>query len=525
MRIQFLLGSIFFFIIFIALGFKWDIYWSIVLFYLPIFLLGIYDMFQKKHAICRNFPVIGHFRYIFESIRPEIQQYFVENYEDGRPFTREERSIVYQRSKKQLDKVPFGTRKKVYDENYEWMTHSLTKGKVDEDSLYVKVGSSQCHQPYKLSLLNISAMSYGSLSSRAVEALNQGAQLGRFAHNTGEGGISPYHLKGKGDLIWQIGTGYFGARDADGNFSKEKFKQKASMDAVKMIEIKLSQGAKPGHGGILPAEKVTKEVAEIRGVPEGESVLSPPTHSAFNGPSELLDYVQLLRELSNGKPIGFKLCLGRKSELVSIIKTIVDRKIFPNFITLDGGEGGTGAAPLEFTNSLGTPLYDALIFLQNLLVGFGVKKEITVIVAGKVISSFDMAKLFSLGADSCYSARGMMFSLGCIQALRCHNNSCPTGVATQDKNLIAGLDVEDKANRVFSFHLNTIKTFSKLLEASGCSKVSDLKPDYFYRRFSGGKAKNFREIYPVCENEEYIKESMPDYLNHLWETAKKDAFV
>ncbi|MCB0406600.1 MAG: FMN-binding glutamate synthase family protein, partial [Bdellovibrionales bacterium] len=429
--------------------------------------LGIVDIIQEKHTIRRNFPVLGRFRYILESVRPEISQYFVESNTDGRPFNRNERSIIYQRAKGDLDTVPFGTQLDVEDIGYEWVNHSITAKHINYEDLRVTVGGPDCKQPYSSSLLNISAMSFGALSKNAILALNGGAKLGNFAHNTGEGSISDYHLQPGGDLTWQIGTGYFGCRTKDGHFNPETFQKRATLPQVKMIEIKLSQGAKPGHGGILPGVKVTPEIAKIRDVPVGQSVLSPPAHTAFSTPIELLQFVKQLRDLSGGKPVGFKLCIGHKSEFISICLAMIHLDIYPDFITVDGGEGGTGAAPQEFSNYIGAPMIDGLAFVHNILNGLDIRKYIKLIASGKITSGFHIARAIALGADTCNSARAMMMALGCIQALLCNTNRCPTGIATQDPNLTVGLVVDDKKVRVANYHEETIKSFVEMLGASG----------------------------------------------------------
>ena len=431
----------------------WAYFWIDALYafiiVLPIIYMGVADMMQVRQSIKRNFPLIGRLRYFFEMIRPEIQQYFVESDTDGAPINRNERSVIYQRSKKQIDTIPFGTQLDVYAEGYEWITHSIAPKdfhKMDHNPR-IRFGGKECKQPYDMSVLNVSAMSFGSLSKNAILALNTGAKAGGFAHNTGEGGLSPYHLQPGGDIIWQIGTGYFGARSEDGNFSDAAFTANAIRPQVKMIEIKLSQGAKPGHGGILPAKKNTPEIAAIRLVKPGTTVFSPPFHSAFSTPIELLMFVKKLRTLSGGKPVGFKLCVGRKAEFLSICKAMVQLGIYPDFITVDGGEGGTGAAPPEFTNHVGMPLLDALAFVDCALRGFGIRNELRLDASGKVLTGFDILRAMALGADVCNSARAMMMSLGCIQALECNKNTCPTGVATQDPYFMKGLVIEDKQAR------------------------------------------------------------------------------
>lgn len=485
-----------------ALVLLWAYFWIDALFafviLVPIMYMGIEDMIQTRQSIRRNFPVLGRLRYVFEDLRPKIQQYFVESDTDGAPINRNERSVIYQRAKKQIDTVPFGTQLNVYSEGYEWITHSIAPKdfhKMDHNPR-VRFGGSECKQPYDMSVLNISAMSFGSLSQNAVLALNTGAKQGGFAHNTGEGGLSPYHLAPGGDIIWQIGTGYFGARSEDGNFSPDAFKANATKSNVKMIEIKLSQGAKPGHGGILPAKKNTPEIAAIRLVKPGTTVFSPPFHSAFSTPSELMRFVKQLRELSGGKPVGFKLCIGRKSEFLSICKAMVKLNIYPDFITVDGGEGGTGAAPPEFTNFVGMPLLDALAFVDSSLTGFGIRKEMKIIAAGKVLTGFHIMRAMALGADTCNCARAMMMALGCIQALECNKNTCPTGVATQDPYFMKGLVVEDKAGRVTNFHKNTVESFVELLGAAGLDHPDKINRTHVYRRVFMNLVKTYEEIYP-----------------------------
>lgn len=472
----------------------------------PLILLGIYDILQKQHSILRNFPVVGHFRYLLERFRPEIMQYFVETDTQGRPIDRIQRSLVYERAKGVNDTTPFGTQEDVYSEGYEWMEHSIYAKNPEELDEFprVVVGGKDCLQPYLASVLNISAMSFGSLSENAVLALNEGAKLGGFAHNTGEGGLSPHHLKPGGDLIWQIGTGYFGCRTKEGNFSPELFEEKANHQNVKMVEIKLSQGAKPGHGGILPAIKNTEEIAKIRHVEPHTTVFSPPHHTAFADAEGLLKFVKQLRELSKGKPIGFKLCVGRKEEFVDICKAMLVTGIRPDFITVDGGEGGTGAAPVEFSNSLGMPMRDGLAFVCDTLCGFDLKKDIKVIASGKIISGFHMTRAVALGADMCNSARAMMLAIGCIQSLECHENTCPVGVATQNKSLMRGLVVEDKAKRVASYHKKTVQSFVELVAATGSTRFNDIKRENIKRRVSMNSVLTYEEIYPSVTEGSYL---------------------
>lgn len=480
----------------------------------------MYDLIQRKHTLLRIYPVIGHFRYLFESIRPEIQQYFVESDTNGQPVNREFRSLVYQRAKGQRDTRPFGTLFDVYRNGYEWVNHSLAPTVVHEINPRVRFGGSGCSQPYDASPLNISAMSFGALSQHAIMALNHGAKIGCFSHNTGEGGISPYHLKYGGDLVWQIGTGYFGCRNADGDFDDTLFREKATWPVVKMIEIKLSQGAKPGHGGILPAIKLTQEIADIRHVPMGHDVVSPPAHSAFSTPIGLLEFVELLRKLSGGKPIGFKLCIGRKSEFLAICKAMIETGITPDFITVDGGEGGTGAAPIELTNSVGTPLRDALIFMNSALIGSGLRDKIRIIASGKAMTAFHILRLLALGADTVNSARAMMFTLGCIQSRQCNQDTCPTGVATQNPARYKALDVNSKSQRVANYHASMVGHLVELIAAMGLNDLSELQPWHINRRVNDTDTSNYAELYP-CISEQCLlaDETLPGAWRKDWEQA------
>lgn len=454
-------------------------YWIPILLTL-LYLLGIYNTYQTKHAILRNFPVLGYFRYIFEEISPEIQQYFIERETDGKPFPRNQRSAAYRRSKNIGDTVPFGTQLEINHRKYEGIKHSIYAKHPKEELPRVTIGGGACKQPYNASLFNISAMSFGALSDRAQQALNRGAKKGNFYHNTGEGGISPHHLEG-GDLCWQIGTGYFGCRNEDGNFDAELFTKYANLENVKMVEIKLSQGAKPGHGGVLPGVKNTPEIAKIRHVKPGVTILSPPSHSAFSNAEGLLRFVDQLRTLSGGKPTGFKLCIGDTQEFEEICEQMNILNIYPDFITVDGAEGGTGAAPPEFSDGVGMPLEPALIFVNRTLINYEVRDKLRIIASGKVLTSLDILRAVAMGADLCNNARGFMFSLGCIQALRCNTNTCPTGVATQDKMLIKGLDTNDKTERVYQFHKNTLHTCNELIAAAGRETYDQVDASMFMR--------------------------------------------
>lgn len=498
----------------------------LLLIVVPLAVLGFYDMVQTKHSIRRNFPLYGRGRWYAEKLRPFIRQYFIESDTDGAPISRMFRSLVYQRSKKEMESVPFGTKLDTYRTGYEWFGHSLAAMDTTaiNPDLRILVGGPDCKQPYSASILNISAMSFGSLSSNAILALNKGAKLGGFAHNTGEGGLSPYHLQNGGDIIWQIGTGYFGCRDKAGNFNPDLFKEKASIDSVKMIEIKLSQGAKPGHGGILPAEKNTLEIAEIRGVEPHTQVNSPPAHSAFDSPLGLTAFLAQLRELSGGKPIGFKLAIGRKSEFIAICKAMVKSGITPDFITVDGGEGGTGAAPLEYTNAVGMPLREAVVFVSDSLNGFGLRDKIKIIAAGKIISGFHLVKNLALGADMCNSARGMMLALGCVQSLICNTNHCPTGVATQNSKLANGLDVTDKSVRVFNFHKNTVRATAELIASGNLSHTSALNRSHIYRRINQSEIKRYDQIFPYIETNCLIQGHIRDDFKLVMEESNADSF-
>jgi glutamate synthase domain-containing protein 2 len=495
----------------IMLGLTYPPLWWIAIFTFPIVLLGIYDLYQPKHSIVRNYPVVGRLRYFMEDLRPKVYQYFVESDTNGKPFSRLSRSLIYQRAKMENDTIPFGTQLDVYENGYEWLSHSIaaiSHHELDENPR-VLVGGPNCLQPYSASIYNISAMSFGSLSQNAILALNGGAKMGGFAHNTGEGGISDYHKNPGGDLIWQIGTGYFGCRHHDGKFNDEAFAEKAQALQIKMIEIKLSQGAKPGHGGILPARKVTPEIARIRLVKEGFDVISPPAHSEFRTPLEMLGFVKKLRDLSGGKPVGIKLCIGRRSEFFAICKAMVETSTYVDFITVDGGEGGTGASPQEFSNAVGMPLREAVAFVYDVLTGFGLKKHIKIISSGKVASGFDLVKNIALGADLCNSARGMMFALGCIQALECNSNTCPTGVATQDASLMKGLVVEDKTVRVFNFHRLTVASAVELLGAAGLHHTHELTRAYVNRRMAPNIMQSYMETYPYIPEGSLLKTPYP----------------
>ncbi len=489
-------------------------------------LIGIHDLRQTRHAVLRNYPVAAHLRFLLESIRPEMRQYFFEGDKDGAPFPRDKRAIVYQRAKKDLDKRPFGTMYDVYEEQYEWLHHSIApRPAIDSAAMRTLVGST-CPQAYSASLLNISAMSYGSLSSNAIRSLNRGAKAGGFFHDTGEGGVSPYHREFGGDLVWELGSGYFCARTDDGRFDPAKFADVSSDPQIKMVELKLSQGAKPGHGGVLPAAKVTEEISRIRGVPMGQDCVSPASHSTFSTPTGLLEFVAKMRDLSGGKPAGFKLCIGHTWEFMAICKAMLETGITPDFIVVDGKEGGTGAAPLEFMDHVGMPLRDGLSLVHNALVGIGVRDRVRIGASGKITSAFDMARVLALGADWCNAARGFMFAVGCIQAQSCHTGECPTGVATQDPLRSRAIVVPDKAERVASFHRNTLHALAELVAAAGLSHPSELKPHHFLRRASSDKVISLAEQYEQLRPGQLLADpaSSPRFAE-AWALSTADSFA
>lgn len=491
------------------LGSGWYILFAIVL---VLTILGYYDLFQTKHTIMRSYPVFGRLRYVLEELRPKMYQYFIESDIDGRPFNRIDRSTVYQRAKGVRDTIPFGTQLDLYAEGYEWLCHTMSPKPFDtiDHDPRIMIGNKDCQQPYSASILNISAMSFGALSENAVRALSAGAKIGNFAHNTGEGGLSHHHLEEGGDLIWQIGTAYFGCRDEDGRFDPVLFAEKSKHPNVKMMELKISQGAKPGHGGILPAEKNTEEIAKIRHIKPFTKVSSPPYHTAFDSPLGMVKFIQELRSLSGGKPVGFKLCIGYKSEFISVCQAMIELDIYPDFIAVDGGEGGTGAAPPEFSNYVGGPLLDSLDFVHNILNGLDIRKHIKIIASGKVTSAFHVARAIALGADACYQARGMMISLGCIQALMCNTNQCPTGITTQDPKLTRGLVPEDKKVRVANYHATTLKNFAELLGATGVTETSNLKRSHIYRRVSLNSMITYEEIFPSIKVGSMLNNDIPE---------------
>ncbi len=503
---------------------SWLWFWGL----LPSALLGglaIWDLTQTHHSILRNYPLLGHLRFFAESIRPEIVQYFVEQDEDGRPYTRVERSAVYERAKNQEDVKPFGTQLDVYNDEYEFLSHSIVPKPLSTEPFRTTIGGEQCSKPYSTSLLNISAMSFGALSPNALLALNQAAKKGNFYHDTGEGGISPYHKKPGGDLVWEIGTGYFGCRTEDGHFDPDRFEEQATMDQVKMIEIKVSQGAKAGHGGVLPGSKVDEEIAKTRGITVGKDCISPAFHSAFSTPIELLEFIQVLRDRSGGKPAGFKLCIGMPSEFLAICKAILETGIIPDFIVVDGGEGGTGAGPIEFLNHMGCPLTEGLLFVHNALVGCNLRDKIKVGCSAKITNAFGMASRIAIGADWCNAARAFMFSVGCIQAQRCHTNTCPVGVATQDARLYRGLVVENKAERAYHYHRNTMDALAEVVAACGLEHPDEFTPSHVLRRCSPTVVRNYSEIYEFLKPSELVQGGGNALWQKYWDGSNATTFA
>ncbi|HGH3614138.1 TPA: FMN-binding glutamate synthase family protein [Acinetobacter baumannii] len=492
-------------------------------------LLGLYDVLQNRHSILRNYPIMGHFRFLFEDIRPEIRQYYIEADQDALPFSRMQRSLVYQRAKNENADKPFGSIIDVYQEDYRFIVHSISPcPPADPKSFRIQIGNAQCLQPYSASIMNISAMSFGSLSANAIRALNKGAQLGGFYHDTGEGSLSPYHLENGGDIVWQIASGYFGCRTLDGKFDEQKFAKQSQLPQIKMIELKLSQGAKPGHGGILPKHKITAEIAEIRGVSRDHDCISPAKHSSFSTPIEMMHFLQKLRTLSGGKPVGFKLCIGQPWQFMSIVKAMLETKIVPDFIVVDGSEGGTGAAPIEFSDYIGTPLREGLRFVHNTLVGAGLRDQVKIGASGKIISAFDIASTFALGADWVNSARGFMFAVGCIQAQSCHTNQCPVGVATQDKDRQKALHVPTKAERVFNFHKNTLHALSEMIAAAGLRHPSDIKAHHLAQRINDREIKNYAQLHFFLKEGELLQSELKNdddnFYYRMWNMADANHF-
>ena len=508
---------------------------------LALVAVGVYDLQQPRRSVLRNYPIIGHIRYMLEYVRPEMRQYFLESDNEATPFSRAQRSLVYQRAKGDSDKRPFGTLLDVHAEGYEWMNHSMAPSAIASHDFRVWIGGTPeqlaaqtpgaglCTQPYHASVFNISAMSFGSLSANAILALNAGARKGGFAHDTGEGSISVHHRLHGGDLIWEIGSGYFGCRNDDGSFNPEKFAQNACDPQVRMIEIKLSQGAKPGHGGVLPGPKVTPEIAQARGIPIGVDCISPSAHSAFSTPIELMEFITRLRTLSGGKPTGFKLCIGHPWEWFAIVKAMLATGVTPDFIVVDGAEGGTGAAPVEFTNHVGSPLQEGLLLVHNTLRGAGLRSRIRVGCAGKVISAFDITRMMALGADWCNSARGFMFALGCLQAQTCHTGNCPTGVTTQDPLREKSLVVGDKTERVYNYHEMTMHALKELVQAAGLMHPRDVTAHHIVRRSSDGKVRSLAQSVLTQMHDGSLLQTdlggLPLIYRQSWPHARAESFM
>jgi glutamate synthase domain-containing protein 2 len=488
--------------------------------------LGVWDLLQRRHSILRLYPVIGHVRWIAEYVRPEIRQYLFEADQEAAPFSRSQRSLVYQRAKGDMGEHPFGTLLDVYRHGYEFVGHSTCPAPpADPASFRIAIGGPDCARPYSASVFNISAMSFGSLSANAIRALNAGARKGGFSHDTGEGSISPYHREAGGDIVWEIGSGYFGCRAADGGFDPTRFAEQAAADQVKMVEIKLSQGAKPGHGGVLPAAKVTREISETRGVPMAADCVSPSRHSAFSTPLELMAFIVELRRLSGGKPVGFKLCLGHPWEFMAIVKAMLQTGVTPDFIVVDGAEGGTGAAPTEFSDHIGAPMREGVLFVHNTLVGAGLRGRVKIGAAGKVVSAFDIASVLAIGADWANAARGFMFALGCVQSVSCNTNRCPTGIATQDRQRQMALIVPDKAERVYNFHRLTLRALSDMLAAAGLQHPNDLGPHHLVRRVSDTEIRQFSELYTFLQDGQLLDDSCQDgFYQSNWRRASAESF-
>ena len=497
--------------------------WGLLIF-IPLLLLGIWDLLQTKHNLLRNYPLIGHIRWIFEEFRPQIHQYLIESNTDGRPFNRDDRTVVYERAKKREGLKPFGTEIDVYSNEYRWINHSIAAKSYNKELYRILIGDSQCIKPYSSSVLNISAMSFGSIGAHAVMALNKGAHIGEFAHDTGEGGISEYHKKYQGDLVWEIGTGYFGCRTNSGTFDESLYAEQANSNQVKMIELKLSQGAKPGKGGVLPAKKVTQEIASIRKVTTGIDCISPPYHSAFSSPIGLMEFISKLRKLSGGKPTGFKLCIGERYEFLAICKAMLETWIYPDFIVVDGAEGGTGAAPLEFSDHVGTPLQEGLLFVQNALVGINAREKIKIGASGQIITGFGMAINMALGADWCNSARGFMFALGCVQSQKCHTDKCPTGVTSQNPKRQRAIVIDEKADRVVNFHHQTIRALGEMVASAGLSHPAELCPRNICYRINRTTIQTANRVFNFLQPGELLEGTEQPGYKEFWDMATPDSF-
>jgi len=512
-------------LVFAGLGLFLNPWWALPLAALiPLLAIGIHDQVQPHHAILRNYPIIGHLRFMLESIRPEIRQYIIEDDRDAVPFSREHRALVYRRAKDVHDAQPFGTVKDVGQVGYGWISHSIRPRHLTDHDFRVIVGGPDCHQPYSASVMNISGTSFGAVSANAIMALNLGAKLGGFAHNTGEGSISRHHRRYGGDIIWQVATGYFGCRTPDGRFDPEKFRAQAVDPQVKMIEVKLSQGAKPGHGGVLPKAKISEEIAETRGIGRDGDCVSPAAHSAFSTPREFMQFIVQLRELSGGKPIGMKLAVGHRFEFLAICKAMLETGVTPDFIVVDGGEGGTGAAPAELSNHVGLPLNEGLSFVHNALTGVGLRDRIKLGASGKLVTAYDLCRAFAIGADYVMCARTFMFAVGCIQSRSCHTNHCPTGVATQSKLRQRALVVTDKAPRVANFQRNTLRALAELLGSAGLGHPDDIKPWHLQIRHQSGAILRGDDVYPHVGEGDILEGHMSAELAREWDRARADSF-
>jgi len=512
-------------LVFGALGLWLGAWWAAPLAVLvPLLVLGVVDLIQPGHAILRNYPIIGHIRFMLEAIRPELRQYIIEDDRDPAPFSREHRSLVYRRAKDVHDAQPFGTIKDVSAVGYGWISHSIRPVAHLDHDFRLQIGGPECRQPYSASVLNISGTSFGALSANAIMALNKGAKLGGFAHNTGEGSISPHHRRHGGDIVWQVATGYFGCRTLDGQFDAEAFRRQAADPQVKMIELKLSQGAKPGHGGVLPRAKISSEIAETRGIARDRDCVSPAAHGAFSTPLELVGFIRQLRELSGGKPVGLKMAIGHRYEFLAVVKAMLELETTPDFIVVDGGEGGTGAAPSELSNHVGLPLNEGLSFVHNALVGADLRERVKLGASGKLVTAYDLCRTFAIGADYTLSARAFMFAIGCIQSRSCHSNHCPTGVATQDPLRQRALVVDDKAVRVANFHRNTLRALAELLGAAGLHHPDELKPWHLQIRHQSGAVLRGDDVYPHVARGAILAGRMAPDLLREWERARADSF-
>ncbi|MFE4633609.1 FMN-binding glutamate synthase family protein [Streptomyces sp. NPDC056773] len=499
-------------------------WWAPAALLLALALVGVHDLTQRRHSVLRNYPVLGHLRFMLEAVRPELQQYFIERNFDGRPFDRDTRSIVYERAKGTDAEEPFGTERDLYRAGSEYLVPSMAPRPVRTDPPTVRIGGPDCTKPYDMALLNVSAMSFGSLSANAVLALNKGANLGGFAHDTGEGGLSEHHLRPGGDLVWEIGTGYFGCRTDDGGFDERKFAEKAATEQVKCVSLKISQGAKPGMGGVLPGTKVTAEIAEVRGVPKGETVVSPPYHRVYSTPRELVRFLARMRELAEGKPVGLKLCVGSRRDFLAVCKAMLEEGTTPDFIVVDGAEGGTGAAPLEFADNVGLPLGEGLMAVHNALVGVGLRDRVRIGAGGKVAIGTDLVKRLLQGADYTNSARAMMFAIGCIQAQRCHTNTCPVGVATQDEERARALDVGDKSQRVRRYQQATVESALRIMAAMGVDDPSGLRPHMLLQRVDPHTVLSYADLYTWLTPGELLVSAPEDWASD-WQAADPDRFT